>query len=355
MDYSSWRNYGCRVFEYTHRGYKFITLENSLLKVTVFADKGADIYEIIYKPMDLDFLWKSPNQIREAGKYAPTAYNDECTYLDNYYGGWQELLPAGGPDMYKGAQLGLHGEVSTIPWSYTVVEDTENTVAVEFTCSAVRTPFHIKKRIRLNADSLCIDFKEWLTNEGHEDMEFLWAQHPSFGSPFLDESCRLDVPATEFSTSDFFNSDSAHFPPKYCGSWPKSINKNNELIDLSLIPERSKPCSDIYYLKGLKEGWFALTNSRLKLGIGFCYDINIFPYVTYWQACNGNLGYPWYGRTYNISVEFWNSYTDRIRTARANGTARNIAAGETIITSYKTLVYTGLSRVSHISLDGNVK
>jgi len=355
MDYSSWRNHGCRLFSFVHKGYQFLTLENNLLKVTVLVDKGADIYEIIYKPMDIDFIWKSPNRLREANKYIPTAYNDECTYLDNYYGGFQELLPAGGPASYKGCQLGLHGEVSTIPWSYKVIEDTKDLVEVEFECFAVRTPFHIKKRLSLKHDSLALGFKEWLTNEGEEKLEFLWAQHPSFGSPFLDDCCRLDIPAEEFSTSDFFNSPTAHFEPEFSGKWPKALSKNNELIDLSLMPKAGKPCSDIYYLRGLKEGWFALTNTRLKLGIGFCFELDVFPYITYWQACNGNLGYPWYGRTYNISVELWNSYTDRIRTAKANGTIRHIAAGETIATSFKAIVYTGLESVKQISFDEEVK
>ena len=134
-----------------------------------------------------------------------------------------------------------------------------------------------------------------------------------------------------------------------------ATSKNNELIELSRMPKAGKPCFDSYYLRGLKEGWFALTNTLLKLGIGFCFELDVFPYITYWQACNGNLGYPWYGRTYNISVELWNSYTDRIRTAKANGTIRHIAAGETIATSFKAIVYTGLESVKQISFDEEVK
>lgn len=355
MDYSSERNHGCRILEYTHRVYKFISMENELLKITIFADKGADIYEIIYKPMDTNFMWKAPNGIREAGKYIPTAYNSECSYLDNWYGGWQELLPAGGPDTYKGAQLGLHGEICTMPWYYSIIEDTTDKISVEFSCRTVRSPFYVRKRISMATASPIIEFEEWLTNEGEEDMEFLWAQHPSFGRPFLDESCRIDIPAKEFSTSDFYQSETAIFEPEHKGKWPVDVGRNNKSVDLSIIPAPDKSCSDIYYLKGMDEGWFAITNTKLKLGLGFCWDISVFPYVTYWQACKGNLGHPWYGRTYSLSFEFWNSYTDKMRTAKANGTIKTIAAGETIVTSYKTIVYTGLQKVNHISSDGCVR
>lgn len=355
MDYSSERNQGCRILEYTHRGYKFISMENELLKLSIFVDKGADIYEIIYKPMDIDFMWKTPNGIREAGKYIPTAYNAECSYLDNLHGGWQELLPAGGPDTYKGAQLGLHGEVCTMPWRYFIIEDTIDLISVEFSCRTVRMPFYIRKRISLSRNSSILGFEEWLTNEGEEDLEFLWAQHPAFGSPFIDENCRIDIPALEFSTSDFFQSDSAYFNPKHIGKWPIDIGKKNITVDLRIIPPANKPNSDIYYLKGMEKGWFAITNSSLELGFGLCWDISVFPYATYWQACKGNFGYPWYGRTYNLSFEIWNSYTDRIRTAQENKTIKTIKARETINTSYKAVVYTGLQKVKYISPNGIVE
>lgn len=355
MDYSSERNHGCRILEYTHRGYKFIAMENELLRVSIFVDKGADIYELIYKPKDIDFMWKSPIGIREAGKYIPTVSNAESSYLDNIHGGWQELLPAGGPDTYKGADLGLHGEVSTIPWKYVIKEDAVEKITVEFSCRTVRFPFYVKKNISLSGNSAIIHFEEWLTNEGEETLDFLWAQHPAFGEPFMDKSCRIDIAAKEFTTSDFFNSDTAFFKPTYVGKWPIDTGKNNEQIDLSIMPVNKQSHSDIYYLKGMEEGWFAITNTNKKLGFGLCWDISMFPYATYWQACSGNLGYPWYGRTYNISFEIWNSYTDRIRTAKKNGTIQAINAKQTLHTQYKAVIYEGVEKVNRISPEGQVE
>ncbi|OQA13725.1 MAG: hypothetical protein BWY62_01270 [Firmicutes bacterium ADurb.Bin356] len=36
MDYSSWRNHGCRLFSFMHKGYQFLTLENNLLNIANF-------------------------------------------------------------------------------------------------------------------------------------------------------------------------------------------------------------------------------------------------------------------------------------------------------------------------------
>lgn len=50
------RNYGCRIREYLYRDLKTLTLENELLRVSILADKGTDIFEFLYKPIDLDVL-----------------------------------------------------------------------------------------------------------------------------------------------------------------------------------------------------------------------------------------------------------------------------------------------------------
>jgi uncharacterized protein DUF4432 len=36
---------------------------------------------------------------------------------------------------------------------------------------------------------------ERLRNNGGESMEFMWAHHPAFGWPFLEEGCRIEIPA----------------------------------------------------------------------------------------------------------------------------------------------------------------
>lgn len=354
MDYSSERNHGCRIFEYTHRGLTFITLENEILKMSIIADKGADIIELLYKPLDVDLMWKAPGGIKEPGKHIPTIASATGSYCDYFAGGWQEILPGGGPDTYRGAELGLHGELTLLPWHYAIEADAADEIAVVFSCRTVRFPFHLKKRIRLTSHSPLIHFEEWLTNESGEAIEFLWAQHPAFGAPFIRGGCRIDIPAAEFATSDFYNSATALFKPEHKGPWPVDIGKNGEKVDLSVVPSGEKPVSDLYYVRGLDEGWYAITNQALQLGFGLCWDVAVFPYVTYWQVCGGSYGYPWYGRTYNIGLEIWNSFTDKIRTARQNGTIQKIQGDETIHTTYKAVIYRGLDRVKRISREGVV-
>jgi hypothetical protein len=54
------RNSGCRYMEFLWNGYKCLFLENELIRVEILVDKGTDIVEFLYKPFDIDFMWRSP-------------------------------------------------------------------------------------------------------------------------------------------------------------------------------------------------------------------------------------------------------------------------------------------------------
>ena len=67
MHYQHERNYGCRVSDsWTYRGLKTVVLENDLLRIVILADKGADIYQFVYKPLDVDFFLR-PVMVSETG------------------------------------------------------------------------------------------------------------------------------------------------------------------------------------------------------------------------------------------------------------------------------------------------
>jgi hypothetical protein len=354
MDYSSARNHGCRITEYKHRGLTILTMENDLLKISILVDRGSDIIELAYKPLDLDFMWKAPGGIRPAGSFIPTSASSLGNYLDYLSGGWQEILPGGGPFLAYGAEIGLHGEVCLLPWSFSIEEDTAEKVSLRLNCKTVRFPFRLTKIITLQRGSTVVNLEEKLINESDESIEFLWSHHPAYGKPFLDGNCRIDVPAKTFHTSSFYNSPTALFNPEHQGKWPLDKDKNEILVDLSLVPPLSEPVSDLYYLKDLAEGWYAITNIDKQIGIGFSWDLSVFPYLTYWQVCNGSYGYPWYGRTYNIGLELWNSFTDKLETARKNQTLQSIAGGQTISTEIKVIIYSDLEKVNRILPNGEV-
>ena len=355
MDYSSNRNYGCRIFEYTHKNNKMLSMENEIIKINILLDKGADIYDMIYKPMDIDLLWKAPGGIRDTSKFIPTSTQAIGSHPDYYEGGWHECFPGGGPYNYKGAEIGLHGEVALMPWSYFIEEDSEDKITVLLKCETYRLPFQIAKKITMYSKKPVIEFEEKIINESNEEIKYMWGHHPVFGKPFLDGNCRIDVLAKEFSVCKDFNLATGLFETGFIGKWPKDMGKDKQLVDLSIVPSGENPTADLFFLNGLQEGWFAVTNTRLKLGIGLAWDLSVFPYVWYWQVAHGLGGYPWYGRTYNVGLEFWTSFPNTFDQAVANGTIKKFDGNGILDTKYSVTIYTGLEKVNHLGMDGSIK
>lgn len=344
MDYSSGRGYGCRLLSYHHKGLEFVAMENEKLRLELCMDRGSDILSLVYKPRDIDFMWKSPTGLKEAGKFIQTCASAGGNYADYLAGGWQELLPSGGPDTIYGAELGLHGEVAQLPWQWRVEKDTPEEICVSMRCDTVRLPFRVEKTLSLCKNESIVRFKETLTNLSAQELEFIWAQHPTFASPLIAKGTRIDIPAKTFSTSDFYHSPTAVLPAQYEGSWPQAEGRR-----FDEVPET--PITELYYLKDLEDGWYAVTNPELKIGFGMRWNLDEFPYVTMWQALNSAPGSHWFDRIYCLSVELWNSYTDRLRTARQNGTLRTIKGNETISASFSAVIYEGLERVQSITPD----
>ena len=84
------RNHGCRISDaWTFQGMRTLILENELLRVTVLLDKGSDIVEFRYKPLDLDFLFFAPTGIRNPNRGIVSAPSGG-PFLGYFSGGWND-------------------------------------------------------------------------------------------------------------------------------------------------------------------------------------------------------------------------------------------------------------------------
>ena len=195
MALGSVRNWGCRLeTDLVLRGWRAAVLENELLRVTVLLDKGSNIYEFLYKPRDVDFMWHTPQGLRRPPS-VPTTRADGG-FLEYYEGAWQEIMPSGGPPCsWGGSQFGQHDETPQLNWDATVVEDGPESVAIRCSVQTVRSPFLLEKTLRLVSGKAVLFIDERLTNYGAETWPYMWGHHPALGEPFLDETCRLDCAA----------------------------------------------------------------------------------------------------------------------------------------------------------------
>jgi hypothetical protein len=359
VHYQNERTSGCRISDaWTYRGLKTVVLENELLRVSVLADKGADIFELVHKPSDTDFMWRTPWSVRDTSKWVPSTGWGDGVWHDAYVGGWQTIAPTGGPpQQYAGADIGQHTEATLMPWDAQVTEDSPERVSAKFWVRTVRTPFWIEKTITLESGSAVLTVEDSLTNEAEEPAEAEWGQHVALGEPFLTPNCILDLPdADHFAPSEAIESGNARIKPGTSGKWPHAEGASGSAVDLRRFPAKSERLADYMVFKNMKDGWYSVTNPDRGVGIGLVWPTKTFKYLWYWQVFGGGKGYPWYGRAYNVGLEPFTSLSAGIPEPGSSvRTAEIFKAGETRKATVKAVVFESSSGVAAIDDKGNVK
>ncbi|OCT15214.1 hypothetical protein A8709_14020 [Paenibacillus pectinilyticus] len=321
--YRSQRNYGCRVHDqYRYFDMRTVVLENELVRISILVDKGTEIFEFLYKPKDLDFMWLTENGVQNPSAYLPTSPDPISTFIDYYPGGWQEVFPNGGPtSTYLGAQFGQHGEVAHMPWEYNIMEDTPARISVQFCVKTKKLPCQIIKTLTLESGSSSLLIEEQLENFSDVPLRYMWGQHIAFGKPFLVPGCRIKVPNDVRVITD--SRGGATY------EWPYVAASSGERIDISELPAKGTP-SEMMYLTGFGEkAWYKLENNDLGMGMHVEWDGTEMPYLWYWQEYGATEGYPWFGRHYNIGLEPFSSYpTLGLEEAIRNDSAGSIGPRE---------------------------
>ena len=312
-----------------------VVMENELLRVSLLADYGCDIVELRFKPCNLDLLWHSPQGIRRRRHFVPCSPS-ERPFLDYYHGGWQELFPhASSAATYAGAQLGFHGEVWGLPWDYEILKNGPAEAAVRFWVRTVRMPFYLERTVSLRAHDNVLRFRELAVNEGRVPLRFMWGHHPAFGPPFLDSASMLDSDARSIQVGSALE------------SWPVG---RDGIDHRQLVPQPEAAGEVMKYLSDFQEGWVALTQPKINLGIGLVFDPEVFSYVWLWQEFEYTKDYPWFGRTYVLGMEPQSSLPEA---HQSGGRLLQLEAGGRLETELLAVVYRG-ARPQHISKDGQV-
>jgi hypothetical protein len=355
--YSPDRNYACRIStNYTYRGHDIGILENELIRVSLLLTKGTDIYEFLFKPMDVDFLFRTPMGVRHPAWLVTAPSNEANTWIDHYPGGWQEILPNGGyPSQLGGISLALHAEVSLQPWDYAIVDDEPEQVSLKTWVRTTRTPLYLEKTLTLKRSQPVLFISERLINESNQVIPIMWGHHIALGSPFLNETCRLESGAGIIIGEEKKTSPYCRLKAGERHAWPTYPDMNGNLIDISQIPSPSSGIDDMCYFGDFSSGWYLVTDPRRGLGFGVAWPKDVFSYVWYYQMFKSGAGYPWFGRVYSIGLEPFSSIPNHgLQTAIDNGTALYLQPGEEKKSWLSALVHTGGGRIGGISRLGEV-
>ena len=350
---------GCRVTEgILGHGLKTVTMENELMAVTILPGIGAEISALCYKPKDINVLWKAPWKVKEPGMGNLVSPDSTTVWLEHYGGGWQEIFPNAGDEcIYKGVKLNFHGEASLLPWSYEVIEQSTRRVSVRFSITLFRSPFTLVRTMSLEHDTAVLKLNEVVCNEANVSMEFMWGHHPAFGAPFLNEACIVDTGATTIQADDRYSSPGNFLPPGGEWRWPIVQDIHGKSRDISHIPSPQSRGSCLAYLKDFSSGWYAITNQKLGLGIGFSWPIEIFPFAFFWEEVHDSTGFPFYGRAYTVAIEPFSSIPGQglANVMQKTGSQLRLEPGSEMGVAMRVVFYEGHAGVKYIDSDGRVE
>jgi galactose mutarotase-like enzyme len=315
--------------DWTYKGMRTLLLENSSVKVSILLDKGTDIFQVLYKPLDIDLLWHSPKGYRNATQRIQSITDQVDAFTDSYGGGWNDIFPNYGFASHnRGTKFGLHGESALLPWTCTGINQTSKGVEALVGLDCIRYPIRAEKTYHLSAEKPILSIKEDLTNIGEQDIELSWAQHIAFGEPFVGEDLKIEIPATKARTHDYHM---AHERVKRNVefNWPLAPALNrDELIDLSKIPAKEERVQEDFPITELSSPEYALYNRRIDLGVRVQWNGEAFPYLWYWLNW-GTLNYPWFGRGRTLALEpTTTTSTGGLQDQIADGTAVILKPGE---------------------------
>lgn len=304
--------------------HRAVFLQNECLRVGILPEKGADVFELSYKPAGgaqfIQFLMQTPWGLK------PPSPNPPADFLDNYEGGWQELFPnANDGCQYRGQDIPFHGEVAISSWEFDETA-AESCDIVQLQVDCRRTPFRLERSMSLVPGEGGLVIHEKVTNLSDDPADFVWGHHLTLGGDFLESGCLLQIPARDVYTPDvLYEPMTARLEPAQSGRWPFARARSGGLIDLSQIPGPSAHTHDDVILGGLERGFYRVVNPRLHLSFSLAWDADVFPWLMFWQPYGGAELPPLTG-IYGVGLEPWVS---RYPLAKAveMGQARTLAGG----------------------------
>jgi hypothetical protein len=319
-----------------YRGLQVVRLENELLRVDVLPEAGSKVYNFVHTPSGRNLLWHNPH-------VPPARQHFGACFDDNWSGGWDELIPNDLPVAEpEGDLLPDHGEYWSQAAKWDVLRDDGQAAAVRFAIRGRVLPVLLEKTLTLEAGASHLHVHYRLTNQGPKLVEFDWNIHPAMA---ITPDSRLDVPVLEGYSDPWREAQFKGFTPI---RWPYIQDRRGAQVDLRRVEGPASAIADMHYLTPVREGWWALTDQRAKVGFGLAFPKDIFPHVWLFRTFGG-----WRG-LYTLILEASNGLTRDLGEARKTGVCGQLAGGASLEVDVTAVAYSGAASVARIDPDGTV-
>ncbi len=265
---------------------------------------------------DVNLLWQPDWQTIEPERYSKQKHGRRFglppvgKYLSGYAGHSLCLDYFGAPSEEE-ALLGLplHGEVASNRW--TLVEKLAQRALgrLRVRAAAPRAGLTVQRDITLRENESVACVTETITNKTTRDRYFQWAQHTTFGPPFLQagESVCL-MPGTRSKTWPLGYEGKEALKNDREFTWPNAPAINGDFLDISQpFTTNGRGFIATTLLAEDRDShlaYVAVLNWRLGLLAGYCFRRADFPWVANWEENCARTDAPWNAKTQARGLEF---------------------------------------------------
>jgi hypothetical protein len=277
-------------------------LENRHLRVTLLPERGGALFELLWKPGDVDLLWRWERGLRPVG-YVPSLPLSQGNYQDHFFGGWDIMFPT--VDRFQPVAplpIGYHGEVACLPWRSRITADEPDEVAVELTVRCIRAPFLVTRILRLtHLPELVIETT--IENLAKRPVSYAVGEHIALNiDPLLPG--KLQLGGAVLTTADGEASPHARLAPGQRSEWPIALLSDGNQTDVSRIDADALGTSDVIGLVDLAEPTIRVVPTEGPLPpFSLTWDGELMPSLLLWLGLGGDLQAPWFGTATLLAVE----------------------------------------------------
>ena len=205
------------------------------------------------------------------------------------------------------AGLGLHGEAAVTRGSVNCSAEAQRSLC-RWVVSLPIAQLRFEREIYLENEQTVAYVQETVSNKSDMEHKCDWVQHVTFGQPFLSEGVSTIITSAHSGmTSPFGYEGKSLLPNNRYFTWPYVRHGSNSgSVDLRLpFTEKGKG-----FLAGLmldperKIEYLLAVNWRLRLGVGYCFRRQDFPWMAIWEENCARQDAPWNGTTQARGMEF---------------------------------------------------
>jgi hypothetical protein len=265
---------------------------------------------------NVNLLWEPSWQTIEPERYSKQKHSHRFgfppagKYLSGYAGHSLCVDYFGAPSEEETLLgLPLHGEVASSRWTLVEKAAQGGLGRLKVRCAVPTAGLIVQRDITVRANESVAYVTETITNKTNRDRYFQWAQHTTFGPPFLqaDESVCL-MPGTRSKTWPLGYEGKEALENDREFTWPNAPAKNGRFLDISRpFTARGRGFIATTLLAEDRDSqlaYVAVLNWRLGLLAGYCFRRSDFPWVANWEENCARTDGPWDGKTQARGLEF---------------------------------------------------